>query len=53
MKNKVIYGLIIATGVLFSAAALSSDPEFAFRVSSLATICGISAFTTKFLIKEN
>ena len=59
MKNKVIGGLIIATGVFFTLAAILPDYEsiksfaLASKLYQLGGITGFSACMTKILIKEN
>ena len=48
MKNKVISGLILVTGVLFTGALLT-DVE---NLGGLGFITGVSALFTGLLIKE-
>lgn len=58
MRNKIVAGLIVATGVLFTAALFTPDVEnidsFALtgRLYGLGVITGLSAIATRFLIKE-
>jgi hypothetical protein len=59
MKNKVIGGLIVSTGLLFAAAVFIPDrydhESFvtASKLVGLGIITGFSAIATRFLIKEN
>lgn len=59
MKNKVVSGLIVATGVLFVAALFTPDRYdsesivTAGKLLGLGVITGLSAVATRFLIKEN
>jgi hypothetical protein len=48
MKNKIVAGLIVVTGVLFTGALFTDVPN----LGGLGFITGMSAVFTSFLIKE-
>jgi hypothetical protein len=58
MRNKIVAGLIVATGLLFTAALFTPDrydhESFvtAGKLAGLGFITGLSAVATRFLIKE-
>ena len=59
MRNKIVAGLIVTTGLLFTVAVLLPNGEnpqefilMSCRLYGLGVISGISAIATRFLIKE-
>lgn len=55
MRNKIVGGLILATGLFFVSGIFIADENLInakIKLYQLAVISGFSAIATRFLIKE-